>query len=164
MMRDALEVTGADSAKTGNGDRDARAREGHGRGIRLWRTRAALTQAAAAELLGISDRTLRDWERGVGSFWTGGPRGLVDYDAARKMADAYGVRLSTLLPNNTHPSAPLDPPLRRRWFWDVQQMLRVNTYEDGKLVTRGTQLTDAELDALEVEYQGLMSSRQRGEK
>ena len=94
---------------------DARVRERMGSLIRAARERAGLTQAQAAERIGVSRETVGRWERGEGSLWTGGTAGAVDYGLFKTTAEALGCKMSELLPRNQYPSAPLDPEKRREW-------------------------------------------------
>jgi transcriptional regulator with XRE-family HTH domain len=106
-------------------DPDTHVRTLIGQAIRVRREKAGMTQAEAAGALGISERTLRDWEAGRGSLWTGGDAGCVDHAMMRKLREAYAeryaerqgeeLRVSMLMPRNQYPSAPLDPVLRRDW-------------------------------------------------
>lgn len=96
---------------------DERARELIGQAIKLRREKAEMTQADAAKALGISARTLISWEQGHGSLWTGGDAGHVDFAMMTKLKEAYGAKMSELLPRNQYPSAPLDPEKRQEWAW-----------------------------------------------
>jgi transcriptional regulator with XRE-family HTH domain len=108
--------TGKRPLKVPQGPGYAHARAVLGKAVRVRREKAGLTQAAAAELLGISERTLRDWERGEGSLWTGGAGRTVDYVQMQKLKDAYLCAWADLVPRNQYPSAPLDPVARREFF------------------------------------------------
>jgi transcriptional regulator with XRE-family HTH domain len=87
-----------------------------GQAIQVRREKAKLTQERAAELLGISARTLIRWEKGEGSLWTGGPDETVDYEMMRKLREVYRASWNEIMPRNQYPSAPLDPVARREFF------------------------------------------------
>ena len=103
--------------ETGHGPRpgDGHVRELLGKAVRVRREKAGLTQAEAAGALGVDERTVRRWEGGEGSLWTGGPGRTVDDEMMRKLRDVYDCRISELVPRNQYPSAPLDPVERRAW-------------------------------------------------
>lgn len=98
------------------GPKYARAREVLGATIKIRREKSKLTVEQAAELLGISERTLRRWEKGEGSLWTGGPNGTADINQMQKLKDAYLCKWIEIMPRNQYPSAPLDPVKRREFF------------------------------------------------
>lgn len=104
------------SAQTGKST-DDHVRELIGQAIRVRREKAQMSQAEAAEAIGISERTLRDWERGQGSLWTGGDAGTVDLAAMTKLKEIYSCRFAEIMPRNQYPLAPLDPAARREFFW-----------------------------------------------
>lgn len=114
---------------------DERARELIGKAIRVRREKAGLSRPDAAGLLGISDRTLQRWEEGHGTLWTGGDAGCTDLAMMRKLKEAYGSKMSELLPRNQYPSAPLDPALRREWVWRRNALIqRVDVDEYRKMI------------------------------
>jgi transcriptional regulator with XRE-family HTH domain len=94
----------------------ARARELLGRAVRVRREKCKLTQAQAAQELGVSRDTVIRWEKGEGSLWTGGPEGTVDYAMMAKLRTVYGAKWDEIMPRNQYPSAPLDPARRREYF------------------------------------------------
>lgn len=96
---------------------DERARELIGQAIKLRREKAEMSQSEAAKALGVDERTLRRWEAGTGSLWTGGDAGHVDFAMMTKLKEVYGARMSELLPRNQYPSAPVDPEKRQEWVW-----------------------------------------------
>lgn len=98
-------------------DLDTHVRGVIGKAIRVRREKAQMTQAEAAEAIGISRDTLIRWERGEGSLWTGGDAGCVDHQAMGRLKEVYRCAMSEIMPRNQYPSAPLDPALRREFFW-----------------------------------------------
>lgn len=65
-----------------------------------------MTQKEAAEAAGVSQGTVSKWEAGAEQ---------PDYPSFYKLAEAYGCKMSELLPRNQYPSAPLDPVKRLEW-------------------------------------------------
>lgn len=98
------------------GSADERARELIGQAIRIRRERAEMTQAQAAEALGVSRDTLIQWEKGRGSLWVGGDAGCTDLKVMARLKEVYKARWDEL-PRNQYPGASLDPALRRDYFW-----------------------------------------------
>lgn len=96
---------------------DAAARDLIGQAIQIRRKKADMTLPEAAEALGVDERTLRRWESGSGSLWTGGDAGNVDHAMMTKLKEIYGARASELYPRNQYPNAPLDPAKRREHIW-----------------------------------------------
>lgn len=99
------------------GTADMQARALIGAAIRKRREKAQMSQDEAAKALEIDVRTLRKWEAGTGSLWTGGDAGCTDQAQMSKLKDVYNAKISELMPRNQYPSAPLDPALRRDYFW-----------------------------------------------
>lgn len=81
---------------------DERIREQLGHAIKVGREEAGMTQAHAAEVLGVSRATLIRWEAGQGS------------PPLERIREVFPLRL---MPRNQYPSAPLDPELRREFLW-----------------------------------------------
>lgn len=97
------------------GPADGRVRELIGQAIRIRREKAGMTLEQAAEKLGIDPKTLKRWEGGTGSLWTGGDAGTVDHAMMDRLKEAYGAQAHELYPRNQYPSAPVDPAHRRDW-------------------------------------------------
>ena len=96
------------------GEADDRARLLIGEAIKVRREKAGLTQARAAELIGVGRDTLIRWEQGRGSLWAGGDAGATDQVLMAKLREVYQAKFDEL-PRNQYPSAPLDPAKRRVW-------------------------------------------------
>lgn len=86
---------------------DERVREQLGHALKVGREEARMTQAQAAEALGVSRATLIRWEAGQGP-WT-------EPETMRRVLEVFGPL--RLMPRNQYPSAPLDPELRREFLW-----------------------------------------------
>ena len=72
--------------------------------LRTRREQAKLSQTAAAEAAGISQKTLSRWEAGSSH---------PDYPELQALATVYKCKPSELLPRNQYPSAPVDPVARQ---------------------------------------------------
>lgn len=88
----------------------------YGKKLREGRERAELSQREAAERLGVSQATLSRFESGETQ---------PDFPTLHKMREAYGCKISELMPRNQYPGAPLDPLKRRIYF------IRRNAYIQG---------------------------------
>lgn len=110
---------------------DERARELIGQAIRVRREKARMSQQEAAEAIGVSRNTLARWEQGEGSLWTGGDAGCVDHLVMVKLKQVYDCRICELLPKNHYPSAPVDPALRREFFWRRNAQIQGVEDEEG---------------------------------
>ena len=60
--------------------------------IRALRTQKGLTQKALAEAIGVGDKAVSKWERGLG---------LPQMETAIRMADVFGVSLDYLMGRNS---------------------------------------------------------------
>lgn len=141
------------SVETGNPDTDGRIRLLLGKAIRVRREKAELTMPAAAELLGVSERTLREWEKGQGSLWVGGPGRTLDHAMMERLRVSYGVvSIAVMMEGplrNQYPSAPLDPAARREFF--AVRNAKIAGFDP-----------DAAVEAMHRAVNDRMDARQRG--
>lgn len=87
----------------------------YGEKIAKRRVEARLSQKELAEAIGVSQATMSRFESGETQ---------PDYPTLRKMAERCGCKMSTMVPRNQYPSAPLDPAARREFFWRRNAMIQ----------------------------------------
>lgn len=127
----------------GSDDPDEHVRQRLGHALKVGREEAHLTQAHAAEALGISRDTLIRWEAGRGSVWS-------DPAQMARVLEVYGPM--RLMPRNQVPAAPLDPELRREFLW--RRNAAISRVED----------PDAYVESMRAEHARHTASEKASEK